>query len=98
MAFQPAYKQFFLDQLDADFASDKDKILKLCERLCQNPQALNAKRLKYEYCGCRSADIPGTGGGGRGKDRIIFQMYDDLNPDIPEDQIIFLMISDTHKR
>jgi hypothetical protein len=98
MALLPVYKEFFLDQLDGDFANLKDEILVLCQRLCENPQALHAYRMKYEYKGYRSADIPKTGGGGRGKDRIIFQINDDLNPSIPKNEIHFCLILDTHQK
>jgi len=98
MPLVPVHTEFFDEQLDGDFCDQKDKILELCDRLCENPQALHAKRLKHEYSGSRSADIPGTGGGGRGKDRIIFRLRDDLNPDIPANEIHFIEILDTHNR
>lgn len=97
MPFKPAYKEAFSKQLDKEYRTMKDDILALCARICENPEALHSKRLRYEYTGCRSADIPKTGGGGRGKDRLIFRMKDDLNPDIPDDTIIFIAVVDLHR-
>jgi len=95
MPLNPKYRQHFLDLLEGrQFGDIKDKILNdYCQRLCTNTRALHGHQLKHKQNHLWSADIPKDG---RGEYRILFQIHCPITPEIPENEIHFIDIQNTH--
>jgi hypothetical protein len=90
----PAYTESFVEKVNSnDLIQYKEKIEKICARLCNNHKAANGHQLRYNLCAYWAADIAVKG---RGNLRIIFQIHCPESPQIEEGQIVFVDIQDYH--